>query len=278
MLDFCGADCQILETLSVQAAGVLASVRLVQKEQERRAMEHELDVAHRIQQALRPRGTGVCPHVQLAGISRPCTAVGGDFYDFMTLGCARTAFVIADVSGHGLGAALLATMLQGNFSAMALGPEPSSVFRNTNRFICEHTDLGRHATLFFGILDQDGALQYINAGHWPPLLIRSAGVEPVCAAGSIPLGLFPDSDFSAHRFSLQPADTLVLFTDGIVEARDAHENEYGIARLQEVAALHHQAAPQALADAIIESLERFTGRANHEDDITLLITRYMGAS
>ncbi len=241
-------------------------------------MEHELDAAHKIQQALRPRSTGACPHVQLAGISRPCTAVGGDFYDVLNLGCERTAFVIADVSGHGLGAALLATMLQGNFSAMALGPEPSSVFHHTNRFICEHTELGRHATLFFGSLDRDGTLQYINAGHWPPLLIRSAGVEPVCAAGSVPLGLLPNPDFSAHRFSLRPADTLVLFTDGIVEARDARENEFGVERLQEVAARHHGAPPQALADAIVTSLERFTGRSNHEDDITVMIIRYTGMS
>src|SRR6202008_162541 len=99
-------------------------------------------------------------------------SVGGDYFDVFPLGEGRTAFLIADVSGKGLGAALLTTMLQGALSGMTLGTDPARVVNHMNRFLCDHAEVGRYATMFFGILSNDGTMEFISAGHPSPFLIR----------------------------------------------------------------------------------------------------------
>ena len=148
---------QILDALSREVAGVLDNAQLVQKEQERRRLVQELNIAREIQQALLPKGFQTLPHLEVTGINQSCLAVGGDYFDLLELGRDRTGFVIADVSGKGLGAALVTSMLQGTLSAMTLGQQPDNVFNHVNRFICAHSQVERYATLFFGILDRQRA-------------------------------------------------------------------------------------------------------------------------
>ncbi len=150
---FSGIDRQILDALGVEAASILDNARLVERERERQRMEQELSIAREIQQALLPQGLHDYPHLGVTGTLCPCHAVGGDYFDVFPIGEERTAFLIADVSGKGLGAALLTTMLQGSLSAMTLGTDPVRVFNHINRFLCEHSGTGRYATMFFGILD-----------------------------------------------------------------------------------------------------------------------------
>lgn len=267
---------RVLDALAVQAASVMANAHLVQKEFERQQLLQEMNIARRIQQALLPKGFKEYPYLQVTGVSKSCSAVGGDYFDFIDIGVEQTAFIVADVSGHGLGAALLTTMLQGIFTAMALGPKPSNVFQNTNRFICEHAEVGRHATLFFGLIAPDGKLEYINAGHWPPLLIRANHVETVFPATCLPIGLFPKVEFVSMSDRLLPGDTLIVYTDGIIEANDKQENEFGMARLQEAITPGIGSSVEDLQDSILTSLHRFTSGASQADDITLLILRYTG--
>ena len=161
---FSSLEREILDALAVEASAVLDKARLVQREQDRRRLEQELHIAREIQQALLPKQFQQYGYFQVTGINRPSLAVGGDYFDLMEIGPGRTALVIADVSGKGLGAALVTAMLQGTFSAMTLGQEPSRVFSHVNRFICSHSEVGRFATLFFGILDETGKIEFINAG------------------------------------------------------------------------------------------------------------------
>lgn len=107
-----------------------------------------------------------------AKINSPCLAVGGDYFDVFPLSDDRTAFLIADVSGKGLGAALLTTMLQGALSGMKMGADPAHVFNHINRFLCEHAEVGRYATMFFGSVDATGNVDFINAGHPSPLQLQ----------------------------------------------------------------------------------------------------------
>ena len=146
----------------------------------------------------------------------------------------RTAFLLADVSGKGLGAAIVTTMLQGALSGMTLGTDPARVFNHVNRFLCDHSEVGRYATMFFGILDQDGHLEFINAGHPSPMLIRQNDVEEAFTEGSYPVGLVPDAEYTAACLKLEPGDTLVLFSDGVTEAMDPDEQLFGVPRLREV--------------------------------------------
>ncbi len=209
---FSSLDCQILGALGAEAASILDNARLVERERERQRMEQELEIGYQIQQGLLPHGLRDFPHVELTGKQIPCHSVGGDYFDVFPIGD-RTAFLIADVSGHGLGAALVTTMLQGALSGMSLGVDPVTVLNHVNMFLCEHTSVGRYVTLFFGILSTDGTLEFMRAGHPSPLLIRGGEVTDLYNQGSLPIGILEDAQVAAATTRLDPGDTLVLFTD-----------------------------------------------------------------
>src|SRR5262250_124828 len=180
---FSKLDRQILDALAADAASTLDNARLVERERERQRLEQEINIARDIQQALLPRDFPSTPEFAVTGVNFPCLAVGGDYFDVFPLGDGRTAFLLADVSGKGLGAALCTNLLQGALSGMTLGTEPARVFNHVNRFLCDHSEIGRYATMFFGILDDKGNLEYINAGHPSPFLIRKGVAEDVFNEG-----------------------------------------------------------------------------------------------
>src|SRR5579864_411578 len=217
---FSNLDRQILDAIAIESASILDNARLVEHERARQRIERELGIARDIQQALLPRGFRNFPHLDISAMNKPCLEVGGDYFDVFPIDDKRTAFLIADVSGKGLGAALLTTMLQGALSGMTIGVEPTRVFQHINEFLCDHAEVGRYATMFFGILDRDGNLEYINAGHPPPSLVRSGGVTELFTEGSFPVGLIPEARHTSTRVKLEPGDTLVLFSDGVTEAAD----------------------------------------------------------
>jgi phosphoserine phosphatase RsbU/P len=271
---FSKLDRQILDALAVQAASILDNARMVERERQRQRLEQEVNIARDIQQALLPRGLRDFPHLKVAGINIPCLAVGGDYFDVFKMADGRTAFLIADVSGKGLGAALLTTMLQGALSGLMLGADPAPMFVHLNNFLCEHAEVGRYATVFFGILHNDGTLEYINAGHPSPLLLREGDATEPFTEGSCPVGLLPEIDYHVARVNLQPNDTLILFSDGITEAVDLQEEMYGIDRLRALFAGQANPGLDYLQQTALASLREFTRGASQADDITLLLVRY----
>jgi sigma-B regulation protein RsbU (phosphoserine phosphatase) len=274
---FSKLDRQILDALSLEAASILDNARLVERERERQRMEQEINIARDIQQALLPRNFPHHPHFAVTGCNFPCLSVGGDYFDVFPLSDDRTAFLIADVSGKGLGAALLTTMLQGALSGMSLGTDPARVFNHVNRFLCEHAEVGRYATLFFAILDRHGNLEFINAGHPSPILIRSGRAEAPFTEGSFPVGLVPEAEYVTARVKLEPNDTLVLFSDGVTEAMDPDDDMYGVPRLQEVLTGQQDVPLEQIQKSILESVENFSRGAHQADDLTLLLVRYRAA-
>lgn len=275
---FSKLDRQILDALSVQAASILDNARLVERERQRQRMEQELNIARDIQQALLPRGFKDYPYLSVTGTNTPCHAVGGDYFDVFPMGEDRTAFLVADVSGKGLGAALVTTMLQGALSGMTSGSDPVLVFNHMNRFLCEHAEVGRYATMFFGILDREGKLVFFNAGHPSPLVLREGKVTELYTKGSLPVGLVPEAEFTADTVNLQPSDTLILFSDGVTEAADPEEQLYGVPRLQEVLTGKHDVPLEELQKSILESVDAFARGADQADDITVLLLRYRAAA
>jgi serine phosphatase RsbU (regulator of sigma subunit) len=271
---FSKLDRQILDALAVEAASILDNARLLERERQRQRLEQELSIARDIQQALLPSGFRDFPHFEVTGINSPCLAVGGDYFDVFPITDERTAFLIADVSGKGLGAALLTTILQGALAGMTIGADPARVFQLINRFLCEHSEVGRYATMFFGILGLNGRLDYINAGHPPPLLLRRGEVTVPFVDGFYPVGLLPDIGYATSRAELQPDDTLILFSDGVTEAMDPHERMFGVPGLCAVLAGLQNAPLDHLQKAILESVRKFTHGASQGDDITLLLIRY----
>jgi len=275
---FSKLDRQILDALSLEAASILDNARLVERERERQRLEQEINIARDIQQALLPRNFPDHPNFAVNGVNFPCLAVGGDYFDVFPLDENRTVFLIADVSGKGLGAALVTTMLQGALSGLALGTDPARVIEHVNRFLCDHTEVGRYATMFFGMLDRDGHLEFINAGHPSPFLIRKGVAEEAFTEGSYPVGLVPEAKYTAACLRLEPGDTLVLFSDGVTEAMDPDEQMFGVRRLKEVLTGQTECPLDQLQKSVLQSIENFSRGAHQTDDVTLLIVRYRATS
>jgi sigma-B regulation protein RsbU (phosphoserine phosphatase) len=275
---FSKLDRQILDALAVEAASILDNARLVERERQRQRLEQELNIARDIQQALIPHGFRDFPYFAVTGVHTPCHAVGGDYFDVFPLAEDRTAFLVADVSGKGLGAALLTTMLQGALSGMTIGTDPVRVFNHINRFLCEHAEVGRYATMFFGILHANGELLYINAGHPSPLILRNGEATELVTEGSFPVGLIPEADYAATTVNLQHGDTLILYSDGVTEAMDLDEQFFGAARLRDVVAGGQETPLEHLQETVLHSIEDFARGASQADDITLLLVRYRAAA
>ena len=273
---FSKLDRRILDALGVEAASILDNARLVERERERERMEQQLAIARDIQKALLPRGFCDYPHAAVNGINLPCLTVGGDYYDIFQLSDGRTAFIIADVAGKGLGAALLTTMLQGALSGLRIGIEPAHIFGHINQFLFEHAEVQRFATMFLGILDREGGFEFINAGHPSPFLIRRGEIAEPFGEGSFPVGLMPDVEYSISRARLSPGDILVLFSDGVTEAMDPDDNMYGSLRLREALTDLYDASLDHLQKTVLSSIEAFTRGAAQADDITLLSVRFRG--
>jgi len=269
---------QILDALGVEAASILDNARLVEYGRQRQRLEQQLSIARDIQQALLPRGFQDYPHLTVSGINLPCLSVGGDYFDVFPMSDDRTAFLIADVSGKGLGAALLTTMLQGALSGMVMGTEPVRLFNHINKFLCEHTEVGRYATMFFGILSRNGDLEYINAGHPSPLLLRCGKLAEPFTEGCCPVGLIAGTEYKAACVKLEIGDTLVLFSDGVTEAADPDEELFGVHRLRESLIGRHDAPLDHLQKAVFDAIENFTRGASQADDITLLFVRFREAT
>ena len=255
---------QIAVAISKMAAGL----------RERERLEQELTVAREIQQALLPKGFKGLRSFQVTAANRPCLAVGGDYFDLIQLPDGSIAFVIADVSGKGLGAAMVTSLLQGAFSSLSAGRSRLDAVVHVNRFICSHSEMQRYATLYFGFLDPAGRLEFINAGHPPPLLVRDGKVAIPFTDSCLPVGLFPDAEFNSSTAELRPGDTLLLFTDGITDAVDPEVERFGLEGLLEVVARHSGASVEDLEAAVLNAVEKFTRGAGPADDLTLLIIRY----
>ena len=274
---FTKLDRQILDALAADAASILDNARLVERERERQRLEQEIGIARDIQQALLPKNFKDYPHLAVSGVNFPCLSVGGDYFDVFPLDDKRTAFLLADVSGKGLGAALLTTMLQGALSGMTLGTDPARTFNHVNQFLCDHAEVGRYATMFFGILDEAGKLEFINAGHPSPILMRQGRAEEAFTEGSFPVGLVPEAEFATATLQLQPNDTLFLFSDGVTEAMDPDEQLYGVPRLVGVLQGKTDLPLDEIQKTVLESVENFARGARQADDLTMLVVRYRAA-
>jgi serine phosphatase RsbU (regulator of sigma subunit) len=273
---FTKLDRQILDALAADAASILDNARLVERERERQRLEQEIGIARDIQQALLPKNFKDYPHLAVSGVNFPCLSVGGDYFDVFPLDDKRTAFLLADVSGKGLGAALLTTMLQGALSDMT-GTDPARTFNHVNRFLCDHAEVGRYATMFFGILDETGKLEFINAGHPSPILMRQGRAEEAFTEGSFPVGLVPEAEFATATLQLEPNDTLFLFSDGVTEAMDPDEQLYGVPRLVGVLQGKTDLPLDEIQKTVLESVENFARGARQADDLTMLVVRFRAA-
>ncbi len=275
---FSSLGTQILDALAIEAASVMDNARMMERERERRQIEQDLTVAREIQQRLLPKSFKQYGFLDVSGLNESCYSVGGDYFDVVELEAGRAAFVIADVSGKGLSAALLTAMLQGGFSGISLTPDPTRLINHFNRYVWTRSEPQHYATVLLGVMDEDGRAEFINAGHHSALLLRGTELTSPFESECFPVGLFPEADFSSRSAQLEPGDTLVMFTDGISEAIDVHDEEFGMDRLSEVVRSSAGQSAEVLRNSIFEAVTAFCQGAHQADDMTLLIVRYLGKS
>lgn len=225
-----------------------------------------------IQRALMPASLPETDAFRIAGAWQPAGTLGGDCYDVFTFAPNVMGLSIADVAGKGLPAALLMSSLQATVRAFALGASaPRDVSTSVNRLLCGQMIPGRFATFAYVHLDADRKqITYVNAGHNPPLLARPDGrVERLQATGTV-LGVFSDASYDQAAMTLDPGDRLLLYTDGITEARDRHDEEFGEERLSALLAQHRHLDAANLHAALMKEITQFAS-AGFQDDATLLV-------
>ena len=241
---------------------------------EKEALERELEIAREVQRELLPRAVPEVRGLQLAGVCLPAVGVGGDLYDFLPFSEDRVGLVIADVSGKGIPAALLMAGLQASIRSLALPTlPPAELNRRLNVMLCRSTAAARYATLFFGFFDgRARTLTYSNAGHYPPLHLGAAG--PIrLGAGGIPIGLLDDALYGEGKVELKAGDLLALYTDGVIEAPGAGEEEFGERRLVEILTRLHGEDLTEIVRSVLEELARWRGAVSQHDDVTLVLAR-----
>jgi phosphoserine phosphatase RsbU/P len=249
-------------------------------------LEEELAVARRIQESFLPRRLPQPPGWQIAAFSRGAQAVGGDFYDCIEFADGRLGLIVADACGKGVTAALFVALTRSLLRAASLAP---TLFHNrvdqhasilvdalqlTNDYICrEHGDSNMFITLFYGLLDvATGELDYVNAGHNPPLLLSAAtGHLQELAEGTLPIGILANQDYAVQRMRIAPGDRLVAFSDGITEAMNAAGELFDDARLLAAIQAQGHLSATALVQTIVQAAEAHAAGAPQADDMTLLV-------
>jgi sigma-B regulation protein RsbU (phosphoserine phosphatase) len=267
--DISSVSNDILRAIATEAASLIENARLVQAEEASRRYQQELSIAASIQQRLMAVTIPEVPFATLRGRNLSCKEIGGDFFDAVNTD-EGLAVVLADVSGKGVSAALLASTLQGMiYSQLTAGMPLIDIVVAANRFFT-HKHIGeKYATLIIARIRRDGELEYVNCGHVPPLLVcNNEVIRP--PHGNLPVGLLGDATYESDHVSLHAGDRLILVTDGVTEAENARGDFFEDSRLEAVA------AKGATLENIFEAVANFCGGTPLNDDCTVVELVYSG--
>ncbi len=244
---------------------------------QQRALEYDLELAARIQNGLLPAADISIPGFEIAYHYRPAGVVGGDYCDVLADDRGGLYFIIADVAGKGVAAAMLTANLRAMMRALVpLNLPLEKMLSQANRLFCESKLPMQYATLIVGHSSAAGNLELVNAGHLPGMVIRGSQVE-LFESNDLPLGLFCDQQFTVTRTHLQPGQTLVVFTDGVCEAENPAGEEYGTDALRRLLQEKGVCCPERLVEACREHVELFRAGSERADDETLLAIQYSGS-
>lgn len=274
--DFISENISFIEALGFSSGSALENERLIKEEIKKRQLERDMATALDIQLNLLPKNDIKSNNYFISGISKPSRYVGGDYYDYIDIGNGRFIIIIADVSGKGLPASLIMANLQAALRVLA--PTDISLKKlvsSINDLLYHNTSSEKFVTAFFSILDTNtGYFEYINAGHNPPLLIKKDGTNLELSEGGLLLG-FTDMPFEyeSGNIVLEEGDYIVEFTDGINEALDENANEYGDDRLLNISLANKDKSAREIMENIIFDLDKFVGKEDQYDDITLVIIK-----
>ena len=272
VLDFTPTDARLLSLFANQAAGAIETARLHKDAIEKERIERELELAAGIQRQILPRDLPDVAGVEVAAKNRPTRQVGGDYFDFFQLSGGRLAFLVADVSGKGVPAALLVSTVH---AAVHLQIDEArtvaDLIGRIDRHLQKYAATRKFLTCFFGLIEPDtGTLRYVSAGHNPALLRRTSGVIEQVKATGVPMGMFPNATWREETLVMGSGDLLCVYSDGITEALDTADEEFGLDRLSRLVSAE---PPGQICEAIFDAVSAFAGDAPQYDDQTLLLLR-----
>lgn len=261
----------------------IAHVRELQNSLETRdklvSIKRELEVASQVQMSALPAALPENPHYDVKALIYPAKEVGGDFYDYFQIDEHRLALAIADVAGKGIPAALFAMVTRALLKSMVSQYEsPAACLNAVNAQLCDGNDSCVFITMFFGVLDtRSGGFLYSNAGHNPPRVVRKkdGSIDVVASTGNLVLGIDPDQSYGNAEVQLYPGDALILYTDGVTEAENVHEEEYGEPRLDGQLSETVEEDSNGTVEGILSSVREFAGDAEQSDDITCVVSRFL---
>jgi sigma-B regulation protein RsbU (phosphoserine phosphatase) len=274
--------------LAVRTGGVLYTAAPISSRQADQAATtesalraRELQSAEEVQRCLLPRSDVPMEGLDYAGVSRAAQAVGGDYYDFVPLPCRKVAIALGDVCGKGVPAAILMAAIRGYLHGATVERQgnPRDFVTALNRHLHASVPASRFATFFYGVYDvSTRTLDYVTAGHHPPVLIRrdGHGTQRVrLTAGGLALGMMPDARYESGRVVLERGDVLVVFTDGITEAMSATGEEWGEDRLIDDLEAHEPTSAGAIAERVLGAARDFSRGLPQHDDMTVAVVRVL---
>ncbi len=238
-------------------------------------LEREMELARQVQSDLQPKPMSVASHIEFAAAAAAADHVGGDFYDVFETLNGQVAIVLGDVSGKGISAALLVSVLQGAIRSSS-STQHEIACERINRMLCERTAAERYATLFWAVFDPLSAtLRYVNAGHAAPILVQPhQKCTERLTEGGLVLGMLPTAHYSAGTVQIQAGDTLIVYSDGINEATNTKHEEFGEDRIMNLASAAAGKSPNEICDQIMHQLTGFADPAEPSDDRTLMVVRF----
>jgi sigma-B regulation protein RsbU (phosphoserine phosphatase) len=272
---FTQGDEALLSALSDHVALALENAQLHRERLAKQRMERDLALARSIQLSLLPENPPQLEGFDIAVSHRASLTVGGDYYDFIPLGADTMLAVVADVEGKGVSSAMVMANLQATLHALLAHLHAlERLVASLNDMILADTRGQKYMTMFICLLDQrHGALHYVNAGHVPPAVVRANGTVEYLREGGMVVGLFPSVSYERGQVRLAPGDIVVGCTDGITEAMDTQENEFGLERLIEVVHRERAAPANRIVDLVLAEVDRFSRGGPHEDDRVILIMK-----
>ena len=271
------AERHILDSAADVLALMMENARLNARALEQEKLRRDLELAAEVQKRLLPRRPPRTALGTLAAFTLPARSVGGDYYDFIDLPGGAMGIAIADVSGKGIAAALLMSVVQASLRLMSADANEScaNLAAKMNRFLYGSTAGNKYATFFYAQVDPvSRILRFVNAGHNPPFLVRrtSAGTEAhLLKAGGTVLGLFPETDYEAGEVPLCPGDVLVAFTDGVPEALNMQGEEFGEARLETLLVEARGCTAETISDRLTTAMHEWIAGAEQHDDLTFIV-------
>ncbi len=269
-------DLQLMTVFTNMVAIKIENLTLFEEALQKRAMDKELASAAEIQKNLLPKSPPEIEGYDIGALNLACKGVGGDYYDFLTNKVEGLGIVIADVAGKGLSAALLMSNLQATLRAISTNWDKciSLLSQNINKTICENIISNRFISLFIGCLDpKTGDLKYCNAGHNPPIILKKNGENVRLKDGGPVLGILPDGQYIPGKGHMENGDILALYSDGVTEAENSVEEEFGEKRLIESIRENVDKTSFEIIESVEEEIDNFSSGAPQMDDLTLVLVK-----